>query len=136
MIERQWPGSPGARDSARVKVAFSSDAGASWGAPAVVDDGTPVGRVDVSMLEDGSALVSWLERTGGESAAVRVRRVHADGRRDAAVEIATSGAARSAGFPRMVASGGWLYLAWTEPGATTHVRLARLPLAPGAVAVR
>ncbi|MBI2403747.1 MAG: exo-alpha-sialidase, partial [Gemmatimonadetes bacterium] len=52
----------------RVSVAFSTDAGATWGAPIRVDDGRPVGRVDLEMLADGSALVSWLEsrRQGAE----------------------------------------------------------------------
>ncbi|HEV2149046.1 MAG TPA: hypothetical protein VGR37_16690, partial [Longimicrobiaceae bacterium] len=49
----------GARDTARVLVAFSDDAGATFGAPVRVDDGDPAGRVDVELLEGGEALVSW-----------------------------------------------------------------------------
>src|SRR5688572_18738478 len=41
-----------ANDSARVKVAFSNDAGATFGAPVRVDGGTPAGRVDVELLPD------------------------------------------------------------------------------------
>ncbi|HEX8851924.1 MAG TPA: sialidase family protein, partial [Pyrinomonadaceae bacterium] len=36
----------------RVQLAFSKDAGASFGQPLKVDDGDPVGRVEVLMLED------------------------------------------------------------------------------------
>ncbi|HEU0076539.1 MAG TPA: sialidase family protein, partial [Longimicrobiaceae bacterium] len=50
----------GARDTARVLVAFSRDAGATFGAPVRVDDGDPAGRVDVELLEGGGALVSWI----------------------------------------------------------------------------
>lgn len=118
----------GARDTAKVHVAFSRDAGATWSPPVRVDDGQPVGRVDALLLDDGSALVSWLERTGGQSAAVRVRQVGADGTLGQAATVTESSAARSTGFPRMTRSGDQLYFAWTEPGTPSRVRAARLPL--------
>ena len=34
-----------------------------------------LGRVDVALLADGSALVAWVERTGGDGSDVRLRRV-------------------------------------------------------------
>ena len=115
-----------ANDSARVKVAFSSDAGATFGSPVRIDDGQPAGRVDVALLRDGSALVSWIERTGGDTAAVRVRHVTADGKPAPAITIATSSAARASGFPRMVLRGDDAIFAWTEPGKPSAIRLARL----------
>lgn len=114
-----------ARDSARVKVAFSDDAGATFSAPTVVDDGNPAGRVDVELLEDGSALVTWIERTGGDTAAVRARRVARDGTRRPAVTIAASSAERASGFPRMAIAGGDVVFAWTVPGKPSEVRVAR-----------
>ncbi|MGQ0560658.1 MAG: sialidase family protein, partial [Gemmatimonadota bacterium] len=69
-----------ADDDARVKVAFSRDAGATFAAPIRVDGGNPAGRVDVALLQNGDALVTWIERTGGENATVRARRVRAHGR--------------------------------------------------------
>src|SRR5262245_44667147 len=114
-----------ANDSPRVKVAFSSDAGAKFGAPIRVDDGNPAGRVDVLMLPDGGALVVWIERTGGEDAAVRARRLGADGKAGKAVTVATSSAARASGFPRVVLSGPNLVFAWTVPSRPSQVRLAR-----------
>ena len=122
----------GARDSARVHVSFSADAGATWSPPVRVDGGQPAGRTGAVLLEDGSALVSWLERTGGEGAAVRVRRVSPDGAPGEPVTITESSAARSSGFPRMVRSGSAVYLAWTQPGTPSQVRVARLSLAAGA----
>ena len=115
-----------ANDSARVKVAFSSDAGATFGSPVRIDEGQPAGRVDVALLRDGSALVSWIERTGGDTAAVRVRHVSADGKPAPAITIATSSAARASGFPRMVLRGDDAIFAWTEPGKPSAIRLARL----------
>lgn len=115
-----------ANDSARVKIAFSSDAGATFGAPVRIDDGQPAGRVDVALLRDGSALVSWIERTGGDTAAVRVRHVSADGKPASAITIAASSAARASGFPRMVLRGDDAIFAWTEPGKPSAIRLAKL----------
>ena len=117
-----------ANDSARVKVAFSDDAGARFGAPVRVDEGNPAGRVDVAMLPDGNALVTWIERIGGDTAAVRLRRVSRDGTLGATRTVARSSAARASGFPRMVISGPDVVFAWTEPGKPSHVRVARAAL--------
>ncbi|HEX7241710.1 MAG TPA: sialidase family protein [Longimicrobiaceae bacterium] len=119
----------GARDTARVLVAFSSDAGATFGAPVRVDDGAPAGRVDVELLDDGAALVSWIERTGGEAAEVRARRVAAGGARGPAVTVTSTSGERASGFPRMARGRGGVVFAWTEPGKPSRVRTARL--APG-----
>lgn len=114
-----------ARDTAKVNVAFSSDAGATFGAPIRVDAGKPGGRVDVVLLNDRTALVSWIERKNGDTAAVQVRRVGIKGEAAAPVTIATSSAARASGFPKMVMSGDQVYFAWTEPGRPSSVRFAR-----------
>lgn len=114
----------GARDTARVNVAFSHDAGATFSAPVRVDDGNPVGRVDVEFDAAGAALVTWLERAGDQGAEVRLRTVSSDGVRSPATVVANSAAARSSGFPRMVRSGNELVFAWTQPGDSSRVRLA------------
>ncbi len=112
----------------RVKVAFSEDAGATFGAPVDVDDGRPAGRVAVIMVP-GGALVSWLEDTGA-GAEVRVRRVGADGDRGDAMAVARTSAARPSGFPRMVRAADRVVFAWRDPdgrdGARIHTAVARL----------
>jgi hypothetical protein len=117
----------GAGDVPRVNVAFSGDAGAAFGSPVQVDDGNPAGRVDALMLEDGSALVSWLERTSSGQAEVRARRVWPEGRTGPAATVTVSSDARASGFPRMAALGdGSLLIAWTDAGESgTRVRVAR-----------
>jgi hypothetical protein len=109
----------------RVQLAFSTDAGARFGPPVRIDAGNPAGRVDVVLRDDGSALVSWIERLAGERAEVRVREVGADGRAGAWQTVTASSAARASGFPRMASAGGAIYLAWTEPGTPSRVRVAR-----------
>jgi hypothetical protein len=116
----------GANDSARVKLAFSSDAGATFTAPVRIDEGTPAGRVDTELLPDGSALVTWVERTGGDTARVMLRRVRADRRSGPAVSIASSSAQRASGFPRMVIAGEHAYFAYTLAGRPSQVKMSRI----------
>lgn len=115
----------GANDQATVQVAFSNDAGDSFGPPTEVDLGNPLGRVDVLLLEDGSALVSWIEG-GGQDAEILAQRVTPDGTMDWPVTISSTSAGRDSGFPRMLQdSHGRILFAWTESGDPTRVRVAR-----------
>ena len=106
----------------RVLAAFSTDGGATWGAPVRVDDGNPVGRVDVEILGDGSALVTWLESRpqGGEVLARRVRR---SGQLGQPRVVARTSQERAAGFPRMVRIGDRLLFAWVD-AAEGRVKVA------------
>lgn len=115
-----------ASDTPMVRVAFSRDAGATFAMPVRVDEGQPSGRVDVEIAKDGTALVTWIERTGGDGAAVRLRRVERSGRAGASATIATSSAARASGFPRMVIAGSEAIFAWTVPGRPSAVKVAKM----------
>lgn len=118
-----------ANDSAKVQLAFSSDAGSTFSSPVRIDEGRPSGRVDVALLADGGALVTWIERTGGDTAAVRARRISANGQAGAPITVASSSAARASGFPRMALTGNDVVFAWTVPGRPSAIRVARMPLA-------
>jgi hypothetical protein len=115
----------GAKDVPRVKVIFSTDAGQTFGQPVSVDEGRPAGRVDVEVLGDGSALVTWLENTatGGE---IKIRRVRPDGAPDEAKTLSISSVARASGFPRAARAGSEVVVAWTQPDKPTRVRTAVL----------
>jgi hypothetical protein len=109
--------------SPRVQVAFSGDAGATFGQPTRVDDGNALGRVDVVLLADGSALVCWMSG-GAEGGANKVRRVAPDGTLGPIAVIAQTDVSRSSGFPRMARLGDTLYFAWTQFGKPSQVRTA------------
>jgi hypothetical protein len=111
-----------ANDSPRVYVAFSNDAGATFARGVRVDDGTPLGRVDVQLAAAG-ALVSWLERTEG-GAAIRVRRVTEDGRRGPSETVSSASPERPSGFPQMILTNNNVIFAWTEPGKPAALRVA------------
>jgi hypothetical protein len=116
-----------AKNSPAVNVVFSNDAGASFGKAIRVDDGSPVGRVDVQMLADGTALVCWLERTAG-GGAVKSRRVRPDGSQDPAFTVTEASTARSSGFPRITRAANEMIFAWTENGSPSRVRVATIKL--------
>jgi hypothetical protein len=111
----------------RVNVAFSADAGASFGPAIRVDGGDPVGRVDVLLLPSGHALVIWLENVG-EVAEVRARLVARGGRPGAPRTVAATGLERASCFPRLPPRGDEVVVGWTEPGDPSHVRAAVLQL--------
>lgn len=107
----------------RVKIAFSTDGGATFGSPINVDEGETQGRVDVVLLADNSALVCWLSGTvaAGE---IKARRVEANGSLGTPVVIAQTDISRSSGFPRMARAGNEVHFAWTEFGKPSRVRMA------------
>ena len=115
----------GARDTARVYLATSINGGIGFGAPVRVDDGNPVGRVDVEIDDRGGTVVSWMEFTSGQQADVRVRRIGAGGARSPSTIIARTTGARASGFPRMAARANEVVFAWTEAGSPSRVRVAR-----------
>lgn len=104
-----------ADDVPKVKVAFSEDEGATFGPAVAIDQGAPAGRVDVLQLEDGSALVSWLEQTGIGEALYLCRVEAVLGCREPSV-LAVSRQGRTIGFPRTARVGDAVYIAWTAPG--------------------
>lgn len=102
-----WFSSPGNR--AGVKVVFSEDGGASFASPIKIDGGKAIGRVDVTMINSNTAIVSWME-----GSVIRAARVYSDGKFDPSVVIANSATARSSGFPQMTKWGDKLIFAWTD----------------------
>ncbi|HSN73438.1 MAG TPA: hypothetical protein VLT59_18115 [Steroidobacteraceae bacterium] len=113
----------------RVRVAFSEDAGRRLMTPIEVDSREPLGRVDVALLPDGSALVSWLARSSA-GALLRVARVRPEGALEGPWDVAGSSGARSAGFPQMVRLDESLLIAWTEDGNPSRLVTVAASLAP------
>jgi hypothetical protein len=101
-------------DQGQAWAALSSDAGRTWTQPIRLDDAASMGKVDVEMLDDGSAVASWVEFANQRST-LRARRVEASGAKSAAVTIAGApGTGRVGGVPRMVRSGSELVFAWVD----------------------
>lgn len=97
----------------RVYAAFSSDAGDSFGAPIRLDTEAALGRVDVELMPDGSAVATWIEM-GSAGAEFRARRVTASGELGEPLVITKVSSSRSSGYPRLARLGDELVFAWTE----------------------
>jgi hypothetical protein len=64
---------------ARVQLAWSTDGGRSFAAPVLVEAGAVSGRVDVVLLADDSALVTWTGKSASGEGQLRQRRIPAAG---------------------------------------------------------
>ncbi|MDH4065954.1 MAG: glycoside hydrolase, partial [Acidobacteriota bacterium] len=117
-----------ASDTPRLKLAFSNDAGATFESPVIIDDGQPVGWPDVVLLEDGSALVSWLERRAQGEGEVLVRRVVPGRAPGTPIRVAETVSGRATGVPHMVLAGDRVLVAWRrEQVLTATVLVSDIP---------
>jgi hypothetical protein len=113
-------------DQRRVSFAFSADEGASFGPPVRVDTGSAIGRTAVALLEDGQAVVAWIEG-GAAGAHLMARRVADDGTLGAPLLVAAVEPGRASGMPHLARDAHGLVAAWTERvGEVTRVRTARI----------
>ena len=106
-----------------VYAAFSSDSGATFGPPVRIDDAGAVGRVDIELLADGSAAVTWIEFADQRSE-FRIRRAERGGARSPSIAVSGISAGRSSGYPRLARRGNELLFAWVESGEKPRVRTA------------
>jgi hypothetical protein len=117
-----------AQDTPCVRVAFSHDEGVTFGPPLEVGDREPMGRVDLILLPDSTALVSWLEQADSNGE-IRLRRVRPDGWRGKSFTLAQSSPKRASGFPRMARNAREIVFAWTQADSNlTSVRTAAAKL--------
>lgn len=106
----------------QVNLLFSENGGETFSKPIRIDEGKPIGRVDVLMLNENSAMVSWME--GADIKAVRVNK---NGTKETSMIIASSTESRSGGFPQMTRAGNKLIFAWTD-SKEKNIKVAELVL--------
>jgi hypothetical protein len=114
-------------DKGQAWAAFSNDAGRTWGQPVRLDDGSSLGRVGVELLEDGSAVATWVEFADNRGQ-FRVRRIQPSGARANAIAVSNPSSRLTMDTPRIARRGNELIFAWTETGgdgdAAMQVRTA------------
>ena len=104
-----------AHDMPTLKMAGSTDAGVTFAAPVVLDQGARVqGRVDVALADDAAWLLWMREGPGGQS--LQLARYAPDLSRELQrIEVATLvGRGRATGFPQLALSGGRVHVVWTD----------------------
>lgn len=120
-------------DVGHAYAAFSSDAGRTFGTPIRLDETSALGRVDVALLPDGSALATWIEFAEQQSS-FSMRRVEPSGRTSARTAVTAIAGARASGYPRIAFDRNEVVFAWTENQAGQSVvktAAAQLPAAAG-----
>src|SRR5688500_12075610 len=105
----------GAGDKPTVKLAHSADAGDSFSAPLVLEQGDAVqGRVDVA-LDAGNAWVLWLREDDAGQSLWLARYAPDLSKQLEKVEVARlQGRGRGTGFPQLALREGKAYLVWTD----------------------
>ena len=112
-----------APDTPRIRLAFSTDAGRRFVAPLEVAAGRNAGRVDIVLLDDRRAVVSWLA-DDAEGAEIRAQLWTRDGPVGPPLTVAYASVERMSGFPQMALAGDALLFAWTEASVSPVVRTA------------
>ncbi len=108
-------------------VAFSHDAGRTFGQPTRVDDVSSLGRMAVALAPDGSAVVGWVE-FANEKSQFKVRRIDANGTKRPPTTVADMSGTR---FPRLALGKGEVVMAWTETEKdSSRVKTARIKMPP------
>lgn len=102
-----------------VKLMTSDDGGENFLEPRFVDNHKPIGRVDVTILSDGSTVVLWVANSGA-GAAILVRRYAAIDNPSPVSPVARIKSTRSSGFPRIEAIGDTALVAWTGDDSRVH----------------
>ena len=97
----------------QVKMAFSKDNGGTFNAPIVIDSSHPFGRVDVAMLSEEEAVVSWLTMQDDRTV-IKAAKVHINGAVDKPRLVTVTTEGRDSGFPQMELFEGKLFFAWTD----------------------
>jgi hypothetical protein len=124
--------------SAHTQLTFVALDDAKKGRTVELDRAAPLGRVEVAVIDETHALVSWmaqgqaLESGAGYSSSWRARVVGVKGESGPLVELVDLASSRASGFPQLVTIDAGVLLAWTEvrkstEGESTRVRLALLP---------
>jgi hypothetical protein len=98
-----------AENTNAVKVSFSSDGGRTFSDPVQVHESSPLGRVDIVLLDENKAIVSWMEGSRIKGAVITE-----DGTILKRFNLADTEESRSSGFPQMTRHGKQVVVAWRD----------------------
>ncbi len=112
-----WFSAP--QDQPAVKLAFSEDDGATFTPPLRIDTGNALGRAQVMVLPDQSALAFWLENKSG-TATLLARHIRNNTLRDEPFELARGG---NIGYPHVARARDGILLTWPEKNTESVARV-------------
>jgi hypothetical protein len=100
--------------TARIQAVFSSDQGARFSKPIRIDGGNALGRPAITVFDDTSYLVAWLEKAANGAVDIRLRHLSPNGSASQPLVVAQAPTGRAAGFPKITVSGSQIFVAWRE----------------------
>lgn len=103
----------GAQQKPRVQLIFSNDNGVKFGAPIKIAKGNVLGRVDVVLLNENTAFVSWMELKDKKTT-LKVVKVLSTGEVFKPVVTIEIDGSRKSGFPQMELRNDTIYFAHTD----------------------
>jgi len=106
-----------------VHFARSEDGGATFGAAVQIDTAGSFGYVDVELLGNGDAVVSWL-RSSGDQLSFATRRVSRAGEVGSIEPVALVDLSRPLDFPQMIGVGDRMIYVWTDYATGSNVKTA------------
>jgi len=104
----------------QVNVAFSNDAGRTFGNPLRLDGGSAIGRTDLLWIDAENVLVSWLKE-GKETGILEMKTVNIATGEIKQLKALTLNSGRGSGYPKLALIEGFVFVAWTEPGENGKV---------------
>lgn len=117
-----------AEEAPKVQVVFSQDIGETFGLPIRIDNGNALGRVDVAMVSDNSAIICWMENQGDDTL-IQVMKIEDNGSKGTPITISKTSSERASGFPQIELLGDNLFAAWTQiDSETSKIKTASVPL--------
>ena len=117
----------GAQDQPAVNLAFSIDGGANFSGPLRVDEGNAIGRVQVVLSPEHSAVAFWLEHASGTTRLL-MRSVREDGVMEQPLEV-TRGS--ELGYPHAARTVDGILVTWAEGGPVPRVHVGMVPFGHG-----
>ncbi|MCH7413160.1 exo-alpha-sialidase [Belliella sp. R4-6] len=99
----------GVNGKSEVKVSFIQSGESTFDKPIKIDLGKTIGRVDIALLDEETAVVSWMEGSN-----IYLREVNVNGVTAKPILIASSSEKRSSGFPQLTIDDETIVLAWSD----------------------
>lgn len=97
----------------KVSLVFSKDGGENFDLPINISNTKPMGRVDVVMIDNENAVVSWME-SDETSEFIKAIKVNRSGEKSDVMIISSDVSSQISGFPQMELVNDKLYFVWTN----------------------
>ena len=114
----------------KVNLKFSTDNGRTFGDKILIDevDNFPLGRVDIELISETEAMISWLSTVDGKGKLL-IRKIKTNGEIGLIKVVDEISTERSTGFPQIEKFNDDVYISWTDNSELgKKVRVTKIPL--------